>query len=81
MFGVGSEVEDGVIIRGSMDIASMPTAAAAGWGRECRDCELGPEERDASMMVFKLLRRRIMKYVARRRMISRRTAPPIIPPN
>jgi hypothetical protein len=81
MPGVWSEVEDGVIIRGSMDMAST-SAALAGLGRECRDCDFRPEEeREASMMVFTLLRRRIIKNVARRRIIRRRTAPPIMPPS
>lgn len=81
MPSVGSEMEDGVIIRGSMDMAST-SAAAAGLGRECLDCVLGPEEeREASMIVFTLLRRRMIKNVARRRTIRRRTAPPIMPPS
>ena len=80
MVGVEREVAYGVIIKESRDMASIP--AGLGLGRECWNCDLRPqEEREVSVMVLEWLRRRIMRNVARRRMIRMRTAPPIVPPS
>ena len=72
-------MEDGFIIKGSIDMASI--SAAVGRDRECRDCELGVEdEPEASRIVLTFSRRRMMRNVARRRIIRRRTAPLMMPP-